>query len=391
MKFFIFVFLFLFSGSCMAGEIIATVNDSPISSYDTEARAKLMALQKSQKLTSRQKKEFSAAALQALIDDQIKINEAQKNGFYVSDEEINQAITHLENQNQLKQGQMLKMLSQNGIPAYILKNQIKADLLWLQVIQKHKNALVEPTAAEIEKRKNVFRNQLKEEGFYVAEILIPDAQEAEKCFKELHTGIPFDELAKKYSKSKSAQNGGEVGWVKNGKYSKEIFTVLRQMGTGDVSAPLKTPDGYLILLLLDRKYAILTDTIPVWELAQMALPANKTAALGNQITQLNTCSAFMSFAHKEAIPESVKSGMVSPDQLPQELKKTLVKEKVNRIIGPIQTPDFDLFFMKCMVTNKQVLPTNEEIQGQLESEKMEVLSQKLLKNAKRFAVVEYKK
>lgn len=391
MKFLISFFILFISYTAVAGEIVATVNDVPISSYDTLSRAKLMALQKSQKLTDSKKNEYMKDALKALVDEQIKISEAQRNGFTVSDDEVKQAIAHLEAQNQLKSGQMAEELSKNDIPLATLKNQIKADLLWLQVMQKNKSALSSPLKIEIDKRKNTLREKLKEEGFYVAEIVVPNAQEAEKCYKELHSGVSFDVLAKKYSKGETAADGGEIGWIKNDHYSKEIIAVLRQMGMSDVSAPLKTQNGYLLVMLIDHKKSILTDTVPVWELAQMALPTNKTAAFGKKITSLKSCPDFMTFAQKEALPESVKSGMLSPDQLPAELKNMLVKEKVNRVIGPVSTPEFDLFFMKCTVTNKQVLPDDSQIKDILEAEKMEVLSNKLLANARRYAVVEYKK
>lgn len=391
MKTFLSFFILFVSLTASAGEIVATVNDTPISSYDVGARAKLIALQKSQKITEIRKKEYISAALHALIDEQIKISESERNGFTVSDNEVKQAIAHLESQNQLKPGQMTEMLNQNSIPVRILQNQIKADLLWLQMIQKNKNALAKTSSAEIEKHKNKIREKLKEEGFYIAEILVPDAQNAEKCFKELNKGTPFDTLAQKYSKGQTAQEGGEIGWIKEGEYNKEIMAVLRQMNMGDVSAPLKTPDGYLILLLMDRKYSVQTDTIPIWELAQMAMPANKTAALGKKITALKSCSDFIKLAEKEALPESIKSGALSPEQLPKELKDALSKEKVNKVIGPISTTDLDLFFMKCAVTAKQVLPTDSEIKEQLDAEKMEILSNKLLTNARRYVVVEYKK
>ena len=96
------------------------------------------------------------------------------------------------------------------------------------------------------------------------------------------------------------------------------------------------------------------------------------------------------FAKENAIKESVKSGMISPEQLPRELKEILAEAPIKKVIGPIQTPDSDLFFMKCKITNKKVIPSDDELRMRLETEKMEQLSERLLKNAKRFSVVEMK-
>ncbi len=388
MKLLIFLCLIFLNFACNAGEIIAKVNDQPISSFDAESRAKLISIQNSTPLTKEKKKEYIKSALNALIDDRVKIAEAKRNGFSVSAKEIKDAIHHLEAQNGLKKNEMGKMLAKNNIPLSILEEQIQADLMWLQVLQKNKRSLNEPSKAEIEKLKSKLKNELKQEGFYIAEMLIPDKKNAEECYQALHKGSPFQELAKKYSIAPSAQKGGEVGWIKNNKYSTEIMSVLKQMGPGDVSVPLKTEKGYLIVLVLDRKYAITTDTIPIIELAQMALMANKTSALGDTIKELNSCDAFLTFAKDIAIKESVKSGMVSPEQLPRELKNILQDAPNKKVIGPIQTPDADLFFMKCQTIQKKVIPSDDELKMQLEAQAMEELSEKLLRNAKRFAVIE---
>ena len=390
MRSLLFIALILLSLSANAGQIVATVNDQPISSFDAEARAKLISIQNASPITTAKKKEYVKAALDALINDEIKIKEAEKKGFSVSEKEIQEAIFHLEAQNGMKKGSMESMLKKNQIPLRILKNQIKADLMWLQVIQQNKKSLLPPSEKEITALKNNIRNELKSEGFYVAEMLIKDKKQAEECYQKLHQGTPFPELAKKYSSAPSASKGGEIGWIDNKHYQKEITDALRVMSSGELSTPLKTKDGYLILLVLDRKYPIHTDTVPIWEVSQMALTANHTAAFGDKINSLNSCPSFKEFAKENAIKESVKSGMISPEQLPRELKEILAEAPIKKVIGPIQTPDSDLFFMKCKITNKKVIPSDDELRMRLETEKMEQLSERLLKNAKRFSVVEMK-
>ncbi len=390
MRSLLFIALLLLNLSANAGQIVATVNDQPISSFDAEARAKLISIQNSTPITKEKKKEYVQSALEALINDRVKISEASKKGFTVSEKEIQEAVFHLEVQNGMKKGSMENMLKKNQIPFQILKDQIKADLMWLQVIQQNKKSLLPPSQKEIETLKANIKKELRAEGFYVAEILIEDEKKAKECYQQLNQGVPFPELAKKYSSAPSNKKGGEIGWIDGKHYAKEITDALRVMSSGELSTPLKTKSGYLILLVLDRKYPIFTDTVPVWEVSQMALNSNHTAAFGDKIMGLKTCSVFQDFAQENAIKESVKSGMISPEQLPRELKEILKDAPLKQVIGPIQTPDSDLFFMKCQVINKKVVPSDEELKMQLESQKMEQLSERLLKNAKRFAVIEMK-
>ena len=127
-----------------------------------------------------------------------------------------------------------------------------------------------------------------------------------------------------------------------------------------------------------------------WEMAQMAMPTRQAIQFEKEITALKTCKSFSDFAQKYAIPESVKTGAVSPEQLPSELKEILQPQPVQKLVGPIRAQDTDIFFMKCSVSKKNVLPDDDIIKTQIENDKMEALSEKLLKNAKRFVVVEYK-
>lgn len=387
----LFVLLIIFiCQPVSAGQIVATVNDEPISSYDVDARVKLIAVQRAEYLNNKRKAQYVKEALDLIIDEKVKMIEAQKYGFTINDSDIAQAVAHLEKQNNLKPGEMKTMLAKNGIPISVLENQLKTDLLWLQVIQKQTNQSVTASSAEIEKKKNELRAKLRAEEFYVFEILVSGKQDAEKCYNELRNGKAFDVVATQYSQAPSKNNGGEVGWIKADHYSKAITSVLRQLNPGDLSAPLKTPKGYLLLLLQDKKTPVYTDFITLWELAQMAMPTEQAVQFEKELINLKSCESFMTFAKEHAIPESVKSGLVAPDQLPTELKEILSKEPLKTAIGPVRTKDADVFFMKCALQSKQILPPDDIIKAQIENDKMEALSDKLLRNAKRFVVIERK-
>lgn len=393
-----YVFVALFSlmsviGNIMpavGGQIVAIVNDEPVSSFDVEARAKLIAVQRAEYLSNQRKAQYVKEALDNIINDKIKIKEAERYHFSVHESDIDAAIRHLEEQNNIKPGGMAAMLEKNGVPIRILRDQIRADLMWVQVLQRQRSSVGDVLPAEMTKKKNELRAKLREEEFFVFEILVPTKAAAEKCYELLQKGVAFDEVAKKHSKAASAQNGGEAGWVKNTHYSQSVTDVLRHLNQGELSVPLKTKNGYLIVLLQDKKVPILKDTIPVWELAQMAIPTKEAVQYEKQLTALKTCDSFMDFAKKYAIPETVKTGAISPNQLPTELKEILLKQPLKTAIGPVRAQDLDIFFMKCATEEKNVLPSDEMIQAQIENEKMEALSDKMLKNAKRYAVVEYK-
>ena len=145
-----------------------------------------------------------------------------------------------------------------------------------------------------------------------------------------------------------------------------------------------------MVLLLDKRAAAEDGKITIWDLAQMATAKNKTVSTIPQIFKLTDCDSFVAFGEKNAITASVRRGLTDPNQLPPELKHTLDTQKTGTPIGPIQTVDGDLFFMKCSIQKQSVLPSDDAIKSMLEMEKMDELSRKLLRQIKRYAVVEYK-
>lgn len=71
----------------------------------------------------------------------------------------------------------------------------------------------------------------------------------------LNMGIPFEDLAMKYSEDKSsAEQGGLLQWFNIGMMIKELeHTAYNLKNIGDISDPVKTSNGWHILKLLNKK------------------------------------------------------------------------------------------------------------------------------------------
>lgn len=72
---------------------------------------------------------------------------------------------------------------------------------------------------------------------------------------QLREGIPFDEVASKYSEDSSAHRGGDLGWAARGKYNSEIEKVLWKLQPGERSPVIEVDEAYYILECLGRTEA----------------------------------------------------------------------------------------------------------------------------------------
>ncbi len=103
--------------------------------------------------------------------------------------------------------------------------------------------------------------------YHVAQIFISlplnhSKKDSLKAMKKLRTidsslkaGVPFENLAKKYSDDfQSARNGGDMGWIRPGQtipaFEKAIFTMNKP---GEITGPIRTILGYHYIKLLEKQ------------------------------------------------------------------------------------------------------------------------------------------
>ena len=80
-------------------------------------------------------------------------------------------------------------------------------------------------------------------------------EKIDKIYKDLKSGKDFATLAKEYSDDKgSAQRGGELSWFGTGRMVPEFeLAAFSLKHKGDITKPVKTPYGWHIIKLIDKK------------------------------------------------------------------------------------------------------------------------------------------
>ncbi|NVK34301.1 MAG: SurA N-terminal domain-containing protein [Rhodobacteraceae bacterium] len=110
--------------------IEVVVNDAPITTYDITQRARL--------ITLTQRKSGSIAkrmAKQELIDERIQLGEANRVGVSVSDSEVNGAFGNIARNVKMSPSQLTSALRRSGINPQTLKDRLKAQLAWTEVVR----------------------------------------------------------------------------------------------------------------------------------------------------------------------------------------------------------------------------------------------------------------
>lgn len=243
--------------------IAATVNKSAISEADVEDRMQLLLASSGMRSTKENDARIRPQALDILIEEELKIQEAEKNNLAVTPEELDQAFQAMAQQNKLTPEQFIQVMQQQGIPKATLMRQIKAQISWTKVITSILRPQVDVSENDINAKMERVKANIGKMEYQASEIFLPVTAEnddtsigelATKLVEEMKLGrAPFDVVALQFSKSNTAPQGGAMGWVQEGQLPKELDVVLKSLSQGQISPPIKSLDGYYILSVSDKR------------------------------------------------------------------------------------------------------------------------------------------
>lgn len=233
-----------------AMNVMATVNDVPISKLDVDNTAKLLKFQQEEKYASASKTLLQKDALENAIETVLKKQTAENLKIKLTQQEIDNAISHLEQQNHMPSGTLLQLLKKKGIPAKTLRDQVEADLLWLAYLRTQSQYVAVPETS-IKKRMQLMKDDLAKQGIKGDSIML----------WELAQGVlPEDVNPQPTLESKTCEafldhiaigpypDSAQTGWVDPHTLPSELYALLDEVAVGDTLGPLKTPDGMLLFM-----------------------------------------------------------------------------------------------------------------------------------------------
>ena len=118
------------------------VNDTPITSYDIDNRFKFL------KLTSRGRASREQA-IDQLIDEQLKFQEAKRRNYTVPDAEVDRAYNGIASRAKLTPAKLTAALRQQGINPITLKNRIRADIAWNRIVRADARSALNVTELDV--------------------------------------------------------------------------------------------------------------------------------------------------------------------------------------------------------------------------------------------------
>ncbi len=140
----------------------------------------------------------------------------------------------------------------------IVKNKISIEIAWNDYIFKKFNNSVLIDEDKIKKKIIKLSENNFVDSFLLSEIIFTvneneNLDEKLKKIRDSISQIGFSETAKIYSVSESKKNGGKIGWVYKSQLSNKISEKVENIDIDEVSEPITTPGGFILLQLNEKK------------------------------------------------------------------------------------------------------------------------------------------
>ena len=252
-------------GAKIVERIIARVNTEIITQRTYEQEQEKLRQQLAQEYSGAdleaQYKEQSKNLLRDLIDQSLMVQKAKDEDINVETDVVKQ-LDDIRKKNSLAALEDLETeVEKQGLNYEDFKDQIRRDLLMREVIGREVGSRIQLSRDAARKFYEAHKKEFESPGMVrLGQILISTEkrkpEEAEKrandALAELKAGQRFAEIAKKYSDGPGAEQGGEVGFMKEGSLAPEIAAVVAKLELNEFSNPIQTRYGYIILKVLER-------------------------------------------------------------------------------------------------------------------------------------------
>ena len=392
--------------------IVAVINNDVISTGDVDNRARLFALSTGMRLSPDVIDRLKPQIVRQLIDERLRMQEAQRRKIVVPDQAIAAAIRDIEQRNNLPAGMLRMRLSVDGVGQRTLVSQIRAQLAWNQVLREQMGERGAVTEADVEAQQRLLDQLVGKSEFRVGEIFIPidypaqtaDAQRfAETVIQELRHGAPFAIVAAQFSQSQGALEGGDRGWVQLSQLDPSVAELVTQMPQGAISNPVKVPGGFSIVTLFGKR-ELGREMGTALTLRQtflpFATPLNPQAPTEQHKQVLERARGITTSVRScEQMEEVAKSGdpsrPIDPGEIrlegvsPPQFRAILANLPIGRPSEPLVSPEGIAVIVICSREQKIMASvTKQDIQRYLINERVELLSRQMLRDLRRQATIQ---
>ncbi|MCG8381511.1 MAG: peptidylprolyl isomerase [Gammaproteobacteria bacterium] len=256
-------------GERVLDRIVAVVNDDIILLSELNAELssqRKRANERGQKLPPENR--FRQQILDYLVLQTLQKQVARKQGIRIDDAALNRSLQRIAQQNQQSLDEFRQALLASGYDYLKFREDIRTEMLIARIRRQEVVAKVTVSDQEVndflEREKPTEEKAASYRLFHIL-IAVPEAsspetiqrarEKADNLTREFEAGSDFSSLALAYSDGNNALEGGDLGWRSLEQIPSLFTDIVGNMKVGDITQPIRSPNGFHLLHLSDKKGA----------------------------------------------------------------------------------------------------------------------------------------
>jgi peptidyl-prolyl cis-trans isomerase SurA len=302
--------------------------------------------------------------LERLILDKAQLQLARDKGIRVDELQLDRAVQRVAENNSMSLADFRRALERDNIPYQAWREELREQILLSRVREREVDDRIQVSDTEID----LFLAELQAKPdarveYQLAHILVrvpeqasPERVEAararaQKALEAARAGGDFASLAASYSDAPDALQGGALGWRRHDRLPELFSGALAGMAPGAVSEVLRSPAGFHVLKLIERRGAAL-DSAPVAQtrLRHILIRVSESVSEGEALRRLTDLRArivsgaadFAEMARVHSTDATAARGgeldWVYPGDVVPDFERAYQDLKVGDISQPVRTP-----------------------------------------------------
>jgi peptidyl-prolyl cis-trans isomerase SurA len=247
--------------------IVAIVDQTVVTEQELDGRMRTIIAQlKKQGTDLPEESVLRKQVLERLITDALQLQYAAQTGVKVEDSQLDKTVERIAEQNQMSLTEFAQALAKDGISMQKFKADIRSEITISRLRDREVDSRVNVSESEID---NFLTTQAasneNQDEFEIAHILIRTPEEgatedvqkakarADEAIKALQAGTSFAKVSASFSDAPNALEGGSLGWKSGAQVPTLFLDALKTMSAGQISPLLRSPNGFHILQLVNKR------------------------------------------------------------------------------------------------------------------------------------------
>lgn len=352
-------------GPVLIDRIVAIVNKDVITQRDLDERIALVITQLRRQNTPLPPAEvLERQVLERMITDRVQVQFALETGVRIDDLQLDRTVGMIAEQNRMSLADFRRALEREGVPFDKFREDIRREIMISRLKEREVDSKIQIGESEIDNFLQEAAAAPQKVEYNIAHILVgvPESaspeqiearrKRAQEAAARAQGGADFAQLAVSYSDAADALAGGGMGWRAQDRLPELFASALAGMKPGEVSGVLRSPAGFHVLKLVDRRGGAGGGTMVVEQthprhilvrVNEVVSEADARRKIGLLRQRIVDGANFAEIARLNSDDTASASrggdlGWVVPGDLVPQFEDAMNSLKLNEVSEPVRTP-----------------------------------------------------